>query len=68
MAQHLAPAAAHRLTDITDTLGSSVHYSLDAAGKRHSETVKDPGGTLTRQITRVYDALSRLQTVTGARQ
>lgn len=60
--------AAHRLTDITDTLGNSVHYTLDAAGNRRSETVKDPSGTLSRQITRVYDALSRLQTVTGARQ
>ena len=60
--------AAHRLTDITDNLNNTVHYSLDAAGNRRSETVKDPSGTLSRQITRVYDALSRLQTVTGARQ
>jgi hypothetical protein len=38
--------------------GSRTVHALDIA----------PSGTLTRQITRVYDALSRLQTVTGARQ
>ena len=59
---------AHRLTDLTDNLGNTVHYTLDAAGNRRNETIKDPWGTLTRQITRVYDALGRLQTVTGARQ
>jgi hypothetical protein len=37
-------------------------------GNRTTEQVKDPAGNLARQITRVYDALNRLQTVTGALQ
>ena len=59
---------AHRLTDISDSLGNSIHYTLDAMGNRTKEEVKDPSGTLARQVTRVFDALSRLQQVTGAAQ
>lgn len=57
---------AHRLTDIADSLGNRVVYTLDAMGNRIKEEVKDPGGALARQTTRVYDALNRLQQVTGA--
>jgi YD repeat-containing protein len=60
--------AAHRLTDITDTLGNSVHYTLDAAGNRTGEEVRDAGATLRRSIVRSFDALNRLQQVTGAAQ
>jgi YD repeat-containing protein len=59
---------ARRLTDITDSLGNTAHYTLDAMGNRTGEQVKDPSGTLARQITRVYDALNRLQTITGGLQ
>lgn len=59
---------AHRLTDITDNLGNTVHYTLDNAGNRTNEAVKDASGTLTRNIDRTYDALNRLQKVTGALQ
>ena len=59
---------AHRLTDITDKLGNKVHYVLDAAGNRKEEEYRDPAGTLKRNISRVYDASGRLQTVTGAEQ
>ena len=37
-------------------------------GNRINEQVKDPNGTLARQTTRVYDALNRLQTITGGTQ
>ena len=58
---------AHRLTDITDNLGNTVHYELDNAGNRKTEQVKDVNGALTRQINRNYDALNRLwKTSTGA--
>jgi len=57
--------AAHRLTDVTDGLGNSIHYTLDAAGNRTKEDVKDPQGTLVKTLTRSYDALGRLQTLTG---
>jgi YD repeat-containing protein len=60
--------AAHRLTQITDSAGDSINYTLDAIGNRTTEQVKDPAGNLTRQVSRVYDALNRLQTVTGALQ
>lgn len=60
--------AAQRLTGVTDATGNTVTYTLDNAGNRTSEQHKDPGGTLARNITRVFDALGRLQVVTGAPQ
>ena len=57
--------AAHRLTDVLDTLGNKVHYSLDSEGNRMNETTTDPLGTLAKTLSRSYDQLSRLQTLTG---
>ncbi|WKB56136.1 hypothetical protein N7L95_29280 (plasmid) [Eleftheria terrae] len=57
---------AHRLTGISDGLGNSVTYTLNNAGEREKEEVKDPSGALMRNISRAYDALGRLQSVTGA--
>ena len=57
--------AAHRLTDVQDTLGNKVHYSLDSEGNRMNETTTDPLGTLAKTLSRSYDQLSRLQTLTG---
>jgi YD repeat-containing protein len=59
---------AHRLTNIADSLGNSMTYTLDAMGNRVNEQVKDPNGTLARQTSRIYDALNRLQQVTGGTQ
>ncbi|PPU66926.1 type IV secretion protein Rhs, partial [Xanthomonas pisi] len=36
--------AAHRLTDITDNAGNTVHYTLDNAGNRVKEDTKDAAG------------------------
>jgi YD repeat-containing protein len=58
--------AAHRLTGATDARGNSVTYTLDSVGNRTSEAIKDPSGTLQRSIGRSFDALNRLQQVTGA--
>jgi len=58
--------AAHRLTGVTDAKGNTVTYTLDGMGNKTSEKVKDSSGTLQRNITRVYDALNRIQQVTGA--
>jgi YD repeat-containing protein len=58
--------AAHRLTSVTDARGNTVTYTLDAAGNRTGEQVKDSSNTVQRNITRVYDALNRVQQVTGA--
>ncbi|WP_164483772.1 MULTISPECIES: LamG-like jellyroll fold domain-containing protein [unclassified Polaromonas] len=58
--------AAHRLTGVTDAKGNAVTYVLDAMANKTGEQVRDPSGTLQRNITRVYDALNRIQQVTGA--
>jgi YD repeat-containing protein len=60
--------AAHRLTGITDSAGNTVSYTLDAMGKRTGEQHRDASGTLARNIARAFDALGRLQSVTGATQ
>jgi YD repeat-containing protein len=63
---------AHRLTDVTDNLGNTVHYTTtyDTTNKQTltSQSVKDSTGALTRNISKTFDALNRLQLVTGAAQ
>ena len=58
--------AAHRLTGVTDARSNSITYTPDNAGNKTGEQVKAPSGDLQRNITRVYDAMSRVQQVTGA--
>lgn len=60
--------AAHRLVGASDAKGNSVNYTLDNVGNRIAEQVKDPSGTLQRSISRSFDALNRLQQVSGAAQ
>ena len=60
--------AAERLVGISDGLGNSITYTLNAMGSRTSEKVTDPSGNLSRQISRTYDVLNRLQQVTGGVQ
>lgn len=60
--------AAERLVGISDSLGNSISYTLDAMGNRTAENVSDPGGSLSRRITRTYDVLNRLQQQTGGAQ
>jgi len=60
--------AAHRLNSITDTDGNSITYTLDTSGNRVADELRDPGGQLRRTISRSFDALNRLQQVTGAAQ
>ena len=59
---------AHRLIGIKDTRGNEVAYTLDNAGNRTAEQIKDPSGVLQRSISRSFDALNRLQQVSGAAQ
>ncbi|MCY4747422.1 DUF6531 domain-containing protein [Pelomonas sp. UHG3] len=58
--------SAHRLIGVTDAAGNTVSYELDEAGNRVSETARDSAGDLARSITRVFDALNRVQQITGA--
>ena len=60
--------AAHRLAAINDHKGNRIDYTLDAMSNRRAEQMKDPGGVLVGNITRVIDALNRVQQVTGAVQ
>jgi YD repeat-containing protein len=58
--------AAHRLTGVTDAKGNSITYTLDNMGNRTTDQLKDPQGILQRQVQRTFDALNRVQQVTGA--
>jgi YD repeat-containing protein len=58
---------AHRLTGIQDSNGNSITYTLDNAGNRIHEEVKDQSGNLKRQIGRAFDPLGRVLQTTGAR-
>lgn len=60
--------AAHRLTDITDEVGNTIHYTLDNGGKRTKEDTKTASGTLKRTLSRVYNLLDELQSVKDASQ
>lgn len=55
--------AAHRLVKTQDDQGNTLVYTLDAMGNRIKEDLFDPGGQLVRTQSRVYDALSRLQSI-----
>ncbi len=59
---------AHRLTDVVDGAGNRLHYVLDNAGNRTSEQLSDVSGNLANTVARVYDALNRVQSLTGAMQ
>jgi hypothetical protein len=50
---------------LTDQLGNSITYTLDNAGQRMQEQIKDPAGVLTRQVSRVFDALGRAAKTIG---
>ena len=59
---------ADRLVEVNDGNGNKVNYTLDASGNRIGERVTDSSGALLQNITRVFDALNRVQGVTGAPQ
>ncbi|WP_141696748.1 RHS repeat domain-containing protein, partial [Xanthomonas graminis] len=54
--------AAHRLTDVTDGAGNSIHYTLDASGNRAKEDTKDASGALKHTLSRIYNKLGQLAT------
>jgi hypothetical protein len=51
---------------MSDNAGNSVTYTLDNAGNKTKEEVKDLGGVLRRNIARTMDSLNRVKSVTGA--
>ncbi|KAF1718667.1 type IV secretion protein Rhs [Pseudoxanthomonas yeongjuensis] len=58
--------AAHRLTDIADNAGNTIHYTLDNAGNRTQEDTKDPANVLKRTLSRIFNQLGQLQTQADA--
>lgn len=57
---------ASRLTDVTDGVGNRVHYTLDAAGNRLKDETFNASGTVVRAVSRAFNSLSQLLTVTDA--
>jgi YD repeat-containing protein len=56
---------AHRLAEVSDSIGNKVVYDLDDAGNRKAETFRDPNGVLAKTISRTFDALGRMKSSTG---
>jgi len=52
--------AAHRLTDVTDSMGNHIHYTLDGMGNRTAENAYDPSNVLHRTHSEVYNSLNEL--------
>jgi RHS repeat-associated protein len=52
--------AAHRLTDVTDSWGNHIHYTLDGMGNRTGENAYDPSNILHRTHSQVYNSLNEL--------
>lgn len=57
---------AHRLTEITDNAGNRITYTLNAASQRIQEDTKDSTGALRRSLSRSFNTLDQLQSVTDA--
>ncbi|ROS05691.1 RHS repeat-associated protein [Sinobacterium caligoides] len=58
---------ARRMVGVFNHVGERIDLVLDDAGNLLSRTVVDASGTITAQQQRVYDELSRLITVVGAK-
>jgi RHS repeat-associated protein len=59
---------AHRLTGIADNAGNSITYTLNAASKRLKEDTRDNTGALQRTLSRTYNTLDQLSSITDAYQ
>jgi RHS repeat-associated protein len=55
---------AHRLTDITDTVGNNLHYTLDAAGDKTAEQAFNTSKVAVRSLARTFNTLGQLTGVT----
>lgn len=58
--------AAHRLTQIDDSEGNHIVYTLDNMGNRTAENLYDPSSVLTQTRTRVFNTLNQLWKELGA--
>ncbi len=58
--------AAYRLIAIENHLGERYEFTLDNAGNRTTESIKNAAGVITYQMRRDFDELSRVMNVIGA--
>lgn len=56
---------ANRLKAIKNVAGERIEYTLDLAGNRTQEVIKNSSGTIKYSVNRAYDELSRVMAVTG---
>lgn len=57
---------AHRLTELEDSEGNRIVYTLDAMGNRTGEQLYDPSSALTQTHTRAFNTLNQLWKEIGA--
>ena len=57
---------ARRLTAVSDQRGNRIDWTLDNAGNRKAEDVKDPSGTLRRTMSQQFNTLGRLSQAANA--
>ena len=57
---------ADRLTSVEDALGNRIVYTLDGAGNRVKEEIRDTAGTLRKVLNRRFDTASRNTRIAGA--
>jgi len=50
---------------VSDDSGNRIEYALDSPGNSTGQAVKDPNGSLRRNMARVMDALSRAREISG---
>jgi RHS repeat-associated protein len=58
--------AAHRLQSVSNSLGESISYGLDASGDITNQTIKDGSGVLVKTQSAVFDQLGRMLQQIGA--
>lgn len=56
---------ARRLKAVRNTANERIEYTLDAAGNRTQQVVKNAGGTITYSVSSTFDELSRVMKVIG---
>ena len=57
---------AHRLTDVIDQAGNTLHYTMNSSGDRLQEDVKTATGTLKRTMSRVYNLYGEVSAIKDA--
>jgi RHS repeat-associated protein len=56
---------ARRLTAVRNAINERIEYTLDAAGNRTQQVIKNAGGTITYSVSSTFDELSRVMKVIG---